>query len=107
MGLTGNFGRPQLDGEVLTVSGTSSGLDDCELVARNFVVHQDGAEPVHGPAPPGQKWTAEALPAPGFVGGGEDALAVGVETYLVNKNVEDAPTFMTFTWSQIVKIEGK
>jgi hypothetical protein len=104
MSLTGNFEQLQLDGEVLTVSGSSSGLDEGELVARNVAVHQDG-NVVQGPANSDPlKWTADPLVAPGFAAG--EALALGCETYFAN-NLGELPTFVTFTWSQIVTIAGK
>jgi hypothetical protein len=103
MGLTGNFEQVQLDGEVLTISGSSSALEDSELVSRNVAVHQDG-NVVQGPATTGLKWTTDPLPAPGFEA--RQALALGSDTYF-DKNVEEAPAFVTFTWSQIVTIAGK
>jgi hypothetical protein len=103
MGLTGNFEQVNLDGEVLTVSGSSSGLDDCELVSRNVAVHQ-GGNVVHGAAPLGGKWTVDSLAAPGFEA--DEALVLGCETYF-DKNVESSPAFVTFTWSQTIAIAGK
>jgi hypothetical protein len=51
------------------------------------------------------KWTTDPpLNADGFDVG--QALAVGFETYFTT-NVDSLPTFRTFTWSQIVEIEGK
>jgi hypothetical protein len=104
MGLTGNFEQVSLDGEVLTVSGSSSEDSEYELVSREIAVHQEGCTPVHGPASLGQKWTLESLAAPGFTA--DQALALGCETYF-DKNRESAPAFLTFTWSQIVTIAGK
>jgi hypothetical protein len=104
MGLTGNFEQLQLADEVLTVSGSSSGLDDGELVARNIAVHQNG-QVVKGPANNDPlKWTADPIVAPAFEAG--EALALGCETYFA-KNLEELPTFVTFTWSQIVTIAGQ
>ena len=108
MSLTGNFEQVTLDGEVLSVSGSSSGLPDCELVSRAIAVYQDGNAPAHGIATLGLKWTANSLAAPGFEAGDDapSALAIGCETYF-DKNVKEAPAFVTFTWSQIVTIAGK
>ncbi len=105
MGLTGNFEQLHLDGEVLTVSGSSTGVDEGELVSRSVAVHQ-GGNVVQGPASTSTlKWTADPpLAAPGFEAG--EALALGVETYFA-KNLADLPTFVTFTWSQIVTIAEK
>jgi hypothetical protein len=104
MSLSGNFEQLQLDGEVLTVAGSSSGLDGGELVSRNVAVHQDG-NVVQGPANSDPlKWIADPLVAPGFEAG--EALALGCETYF-DENVGDLPAFVTFTWSQIVTIAGK
>jgi hypothetical protein len=105
MGLTGNFEQLHLDGDVLTVLGSSTGVDDGELVSRNVAIHQDG-NVVHGPASSSTlKWTVDPpLAAPGFEAG--EALALGVETYFA-KNLGELPTFVTFTWSQIVTIAGK
>jgi hypothetical protein len=104
MSLSGNFELLQLDGEVLTVSGSSSGLDGGELVSRNVVVHQNG-NVVHGHASNDPlKWTADPLVAPGFEAA--EALALGCETYF-DENVGSLPAFVTFTWSQIVTIAGR
>jgi hypothetical protein len=103
---TGNFDSPlALAGDGLTVTGSSDGVDDRdELVSRHVAVHQ-GGNVAKGPATPGLKWTTDPpLTADGFESG--QALAVGCETYFT-KNVDSLPAFMTFTWSQIVEIEGK
>jgi hypothetical protein len=101
MGLTGNFEQISLDRGALTVSGSSQADDEYELVSREIAVYQEGCTPVHGPVPPGGKWTLESLAAPGFTAG--EVLAVGCETYF-NENREAAPSFVTFTWSQIFTI---
>jgi hypothetical protein len=106
MGLTGNFDSPlQLDGEALTVAGSSDGADEGdELVSRHVAVHQ-GGNVARGPATGGLKWTTDPpLTADGFEPA--QALAVGCETYFA-RNVDSLPTFKTFTWSQIVEVEGK
>jgi hypothetical protein len=106
MSLTGNFDSPlQLDGAALTVAGSSDGADEGdELVSRHVAVHQSG-NVARGPAKTGLKWTADPpLSADEFEPG--QALAVGCETYFAT-NVDSLPTFKTFTWSQIVEIEGK
>ena len=103
---SGNFDSPlQLDGDVLTVTGSSDGFDEGdELVSRHVAVHKDG-NVAKGPATTGLKWTTDPpLNADGFDAG--QALAVGYETYFAT-NVDSLPTFKTFTWSQIVEIKGK
>jgi hypothetical protein len=103
---TGNFDSPlALDGDVLTVTGSSDGADEGdELVSRHVAVHQ-GGNVAKGPATTGLKWTTDPpLNADGFEAG--QALAVGFETYFAS-NVDSLPTFRTFTWSQIVEVEGK
>jgi hypothetical protein len=105
MGLTGNFDSPlQLDDEGLMVSGSSEPLDDGELVARHVVVRQEGNIAQGEANLNSQKWEAGPLSATGFAPG--EALALGCETFLVN-NGAAIPSFSTFTWSQIVEIEGK
>jgi hypothetical protein len=106
MPATGNFDSPlQLEGAALTVAGSSDGADEGdELVSRHVAVHQDG-NIAKGPATPGLKWTTDPpLTADEFEAG--QALAVGCETYFAT-NVDSLPAFKTFTWSQIVEIEGK
>jgi len=104
MGLTGNFEQVTLDGEVMSVSGSSSGADDDgELVSRAVAVHQ-GRNVVHGLATSGLKWTADSLAAPGFEAG-KEAVTLGCETYF-KQNIGALPAFVTFTWSQIVTIAG-
>jgi hypothetical protein len=105
MPATGNFDSPlTLDGGVLTVTGSSDGADEGdELVSRHVAVHQDG-NVAKGPATTGLKWTTDPpLNAEGFDDG--QALAVGCETYFA-ANVDSLPAFRTFTWSQIVEVEG-
>jgi len=102
MSLTGNFEQLNLDDGVLSVSGSSTGVDEGELVSRYVAVHQEGHAPAKGPAQGGGKWVADPpLAAPELTGGA--ALAVGVETYF-KENIESLPTFVTFTWSQVVTI---
>jgi hypothetical protein len=106
MPATGNFDSPlTLDGDVLTVAGSSDGADEGdELVSRHVAVHQ-GGNVARGPATTGLKWTTDPpLNADGFDAG--QALAVGCETYFA-ANVDSLPAFKTFTWSQIVELEGK
>jgi hypothetical protein len=106
MPATGNFDSPLvLDGDVLTVTGSSDGADEGdELVSRHVAVHQ-GGNVAKGPATTGLKWTTDPpLNADGFDDG--QALAVGYETYYAT-NVDSLPAFKTFTWSQIVEVEGK
>jgi hypothetical protein len=95
----------ELDGDVLTVTGSSDGADEGdELVSRHVAVHQAG-NVAKGPATAGLKWTTDPpLNADGFDAG--QALAVGCETYFAT-NVDSLPAFKTFTWSQIVEVEGK
>ena len=103
---SGNFDSPlELDGDVLTVTGSSDGADEGdELVSRHIAVHQ-GGNLARGAATTGLKWaTAPPLNADGFDFG--QALAVGCETYLA-RNVDSLPRFMTITWSQIVELKGK
>ena len=103
---SGNFDSPlELDGDVLTVTGSSDGADEGdELVSRHVAVHQ-GGNLARGAATTGLKWaTAPPLNADGFDFG--QALAVGCETYLA-RNVDSLPRFMTITWSQIVELKGK
>jgi hypothetical protein len=103
---TGNVGSLTLVGEELRVSGTSSGLDGCELVSRNVAVRQNG-HLIQGPTNVSLTWTAVIQDAAtaGFEVGDADALALGCETYLDRENTIDAlPAFVTFTWSQIIKI---
>jgi hypothetical protein len=116
MGLTGNFGALTLDGEKLTVSGVSSSTAEYELVSRDVAVSQNG-HITHGAAPnlgpPGdaatnrdqtQQWkTDQPLRAAEFEVG--DALAQGFETYFIRQGVP-VPTYMTFTWSQVLPITG-
>ena len=106
MGLTGNFGALTLHGEELTVVGNSSGLPGCDLVARNVAVHQNGI--VHqGPTnlEPTSWKTDVPLAATGFKADPALAtLALGCETYFNHDNDGFVPTFVTFTWSQIVSI---
>jgi hypothetical protein len=106
MSLSGNFNSPlELDGEVLTATGTSDGADKGdELVSRHIAVHQ-GGNLARGAATTGLKWSTDPpLNADGFDFG--QALAVGCETYLA-RNVDSLPSFKTFTWSQIVELKGK
>jgi hypothetical protein len=106
MPATGNFDSPlALAGDGLTVAGSSDGADEGdELVSRHVAVHQAG-NVAKGPATTGLKWTTDPpLTADEFEPG--QALAVGCETYFA-KNVDSLPTFKTFTWSQIVEVEGK
>ena len=103
---SGNFNSPlELDGGVLTATGTSDGADEGdELVSRHIAVHQ-GGNLARGAATTGLKWaTAPPLNADGFDFG--QPLAVGCETYLA-RNVDSLPRFMTITWSQIVELKGK
>lgn len=103
---SGNFDSPlALDRDGLTVAGSSDGADEGdELVSRHVAVHQAG-NVAKGAATIGQKWTTDPpLAADGLEAG--QALAVGFETYFAT-NVDSLPTFKTFTWSQIVEIEGK
>ena len=106
MGLTGNFGALTLHGDELTVLGSSSGLPGCDLVARNVAVQQNGI--VHqGPAnlEPTSWKTDVPLAAAGFKADPAlQALALGCETYFNRENDGAVPTFVTFTWSQIVSI---
>jgi hypothetical protein len=101
MSLTGNFGVATLENGSLTVSGSSSGMEDGELISRYVAVHQAGGDPVKGPATLGLKWQADGLEAPSLKTG--DALAVGVETYFTS-NTDALPAFATFTWSQVIEI---
>ena len=106
MSVSGNFDSPlTLDGDVLTVTGSSDGADEGdELVSRHVAVHQSG-NVARGPANTGLKWTTDPpLTADEFEAG--QALAVGCETYFAT-NVDSLPAFKTFTWSQIVEIKGK
>jgi hypothetical protein len=108
MGLTGNFGALTLHGRELTVVGSSSGLPECELVARNVAVHQNGI--VHqGPTNLElTSWKTDVpLAAAGFTADPAlPAVALGCETYFNPENDGAVPTFVTFTWSQIVSITG-
>lgn len=105
MGLSSNFDATvHIDGDELTVGGSSQGLDDGELVARHVALHQDG-NVAQGPADENLKWAADPpLASSGFQEG--NALAIGCETYFV-EGAAALPTFATVTWSQIVKVEGK
>jgi hypothetical protein len=105
MGLTGNFEQLELTDGVLSVLGSSDGLDNGELLSRVVAVQQ-GGHVTKGPTNLNTlKWAADpALAAPAFRPG--EALAFGCETYFaVNHDV--LPSFVTFTWSQIVTIGGK
>jgi hypothetical protein len=105
VGLSSNFDATvHIDGEELTVGGSSQGLDGGKLVSRHVALHQEG-NVVEGPATASLKWAAEPpLDSSGFQEG--DALAIGCESYFVQGDAA-LPTFATVTWSQIVKVEGK
>jgi hypothetical protein len=112
MSVTGNIGGLTLDGEQLTVSGVSSGTAEYELVSRDVAVSQNG-NVTHGAAKnldaatnpdQTQQWkTDPPLAAAGFDVG--EALAQGFETYFIRESLA-VPTYMTFTWSQILPITG-
>jgi hypothetical protein len=106
MSVSGNFDSPlELDGDVLTVTGSSDGADAGDvLVSRYVAIHQSG-NVAKGAANTALKWTADPPLAANGVGAGQ-ALAVGCETYFA-ANVDSLPAFKTFTWSQIVEIEGE
>ena len=105
MPVSGNFEALSLDDDGLTVSGSSSGMDNATLMSRHVAVHQDGHVAKGDTNDDPLKWmTDEPLDAPGFEGG--QALAVGFETFFT-ENTDDLPAFATFTWSQIVTIEAK
>ena len=105
MGLSSNFDATvHIDGDELTVGGSSRGLEDGRLVARHVALHQDGNVAL-GPATAQPDWAAQPpLESAGFQEG--DALAIGSETYFVEGDAA-LPTFATVTWSQIVTVEGK
>jgi hypothetical protein len=105
VGLSSNFDATvHIDGDELTLGGSSRGLEDGKLVARHVALHQDG-NVAQGPANASLKWAAAPpLDSSGFQEG--DALAIGCETYFVEGDAA-LPTFATVTWSQIVKVEGK
>jgi hypothetical protein len=105
VGLSSNFDATvHIDGEELTVGGSSQGLDEGELVARHVALHQEG-NVAQGSANGSLKWVAEPpLESSGFQEG--EALAIGSETYFVQGDA-GLPTFATVTWSQIVTVEGK
>jgi hypothetical protein len=106
MGLTGNFGSLTLDAQgLLTVTGVSSGLDGYELVSRDVAVHQNTFV-THGAAKNNAEstsWTTDPPLAAVEFQAGADALALGFETYFTAENGQ-LPTYVTFTWSQIVTI---
>jgi hypothetical protein len=116
MGLTGNFGALSLDRHgLLTVTGSSTGLAGYELVSRDVAVHQkdlithSAAKNVGGSTggsaknPEPTPWATDPPLAAAEFQAGVEAVALGFETYFTGENGH-LPTYMTFTWSQIVTI---
>jgi hypothetical protein len=97
-----NFDAVQrIDGEGLSLTGTSIELENAMLITRRLLLQQDG-HVVEGAADSGTpRWAAvPALPADGFTAG--EALAVGTEMYFVTS---PTPGYASFTWTQSVKLE--
>ncbi|MEN3279790.1 MAG: hypothetical protein V7607_930 [Solirubrobacteraceae bacterium] len=104
MGLTGNFGSVELDGEQLNASGTSIELSGCEDASLHVAIVQ-GGNIAHGPARTSAgAWVANRLSAEGFSAG--DALGLASQT-LVTVSDGTLPSFVTFTWSESIVIAGE
>ena len=104
MPVSGNFEELLLSDDGLTVSGSSSGMENATLMSRHVAVHQNGHIAKGETNDDPEKWmTDDPLDAPGFEGG--QALALGWETLFV-ENTNDLPSFVTFTWSEQVTIAG-
>ena len=95
-----NFDSPlTIDGNDLQVRGSSDmELDGATLISRRVAVQQ-GDTVDEGKADLEPNWIG-ALSASGFKAG-EDAMAVGTETYLRR----NPAAYFTLTWSEIVEIK--
>jgi len=107
MSLTGNFASVVLAGKGLTVSGNSVPLDNGVLMSRHVAVSQ-GEHAVKGTDTElaVDSWKLEVQGGAAF-STHEPVLAVGVETYvldLVTRSGDKLPSFVSFTWSQMLPI---
>ena len=97
MPFNSNFDSPaQLTAAGVVVKGSSSELENGELVSRSVAIEQ-GGNLAHGPASSGARWATG--PLAGFSAG--EAVVLGSETYLVRGG---QPSFATFTWAQTVTL---
>jgi len=88
----------------IVVSGISERLEGAKLLHRHVVLTQ-GAKFAEGVAQKDPQWeTDPPLRDDDFAD--DDALATGTELYVVGSPTEAgaAPTFVTMTWSETVKI---
>jgi hypothetical protein len=108
MSVSGNFERVVLAGKALTVSGSSVPLDNGELMSRHVAVSQSqhvakGTDELLA----ADNWKVELPGGAGF-STDEPVLAVGVETFALTDGVtpsgDKLPSFVSFTWSQILPI---
>jgi hypothetical protein len=109
MSVSGNFESVALAGKGLTVSGSSVPLDNGQLMSRHVAVSQ-GQQPVAkgtDEVMAADNWTLEIPGGAGF-STDQPVLAVGVETYVITDSVTESgdklPSFVSFTWSQILAI---
>jgi hypothetical protein len=109
MSVSGNFESVALAGKALTVRGSSVPLDNGELVSRHVAVSQSQQPVATGTDEllAVDDWKLEIPGGAGF-STDEPVLAVGVETYVltdaVTQSGDKLPSFVSFTWSQILPI---
>ncbi len=96
-----NFDSPvQLTDGTVEVKGSSEVLGEETTLLARFVTLQQGSNILPAAAADlALKWTTAALAADGLQSG--DALALGTELHFI----ATPPTFVSGTWSQIVRIE--
>jgi hypothetical protein len=104
MGLAGNFGSVQLEGDRLRAVGDSPEMGGCEVASLHIAIVQEG-NIAQGPATvSGTGWATDELSAPDFHAG--DALGLASQT-LVTVSDGTLPSFVTFTWAEQLTIAGE
>ena len=97
----------ELNDDELKVTGTTGPpLDGWQLLTRNIIVMQ-GEATVQRAATKGLSWETSGRIAPDdFVEA--DALATGTETYFCDLGEPEKPaSFVTISWSQVIRIEKR
>lgn len=106
-----NFETPiEIVGGKLRIAGNSPPIDDAARFASRHVTLRQGMIQVDAEAPPGISgepgWRTAELDGTGFTTA--PAVAMGIETYVVDDAASQSPlaTTVTVNWSQIVQINA-